>query len=127
VAAERRPPKRHPVSPLVASGRTDDGRGIDAVSSAPSHTYSRHVDLQHARDLSLSGADLMLLRAGLRAYLQDFEAHAAEDGHASHDLDEVATLRRAVGKLIWRLENAGAPPGAAVKHSKEAIEPLDGE
>ena len=89
--------------------------------------YGRQVDLQHGHDLSLSGRDLMLLRAGLRAYLQSFEAHAAEDGHASHDLSEVAALRRAVGELIWRLEEAGAPPGARVKHSKEAFEPSNSE
>jgi hypothetical protein len=78
-------------------------------------------------DLSLSGADLMLLRAGLRAYLQTFEAHTAEDAYASHDHDQVSGLRQTVGELMWRLENAGAPPRSRVVHSKVALEPLDGE
>ncbi|GAA2724629.1 hypothetical protein GCM10009866_18290 [Cellulomonas aerilata] len=67
----------------------------------------------------------MLLRSGLRAYLQQFEAHAAEDAYASHNPDQVSALRQTVGELIWRLEDAGAPPGARVVHSKEALEPLD--
>jgi len=73
--------------------------------------------------INLSGADLMLLRAGLRAYLRTFEAHAAEDDYDSHNHEQVAALRQTVGELIWRLEEAEAPPGARIEHSDEAIAP----
>ncbi len=66
----------------------------------------------------------MLLRAGLRAYLEQFAAHRALDGGASHPPKEWAALRRRVGELIWKLEVAGAPPGARIIHSDEAVDPL---
>ena len=64
----------------------------------------------------------MLLRAGLSAYLHAFEAHAAEDAHLTHDSDQVSSVRRTVGQLLWRLEEAGAQ-GASIQHSQEAVEP----
>lgn len=71
----------------------------------------------------MSGADLMLLRAGLRVYLHAFEAHAAEDAHLTHDSDQVSSVRRTVGQLLWRLEEAGATQGARLQHSQDAVEP----
>ena len=67
----------------------------------------------------------MLLRAGLRAYLQTFEAHAAEDDYGSHSHEQVSNLRQTVGKLMWRLEAADAPLGARIEHSDEAVPPSD--
>lgn len=75
------------------------------------------------RSLELSGYDLGLLRAGLRAYLHAFREHRYLDGGATHPEDEWRRFQRQVGELIWRLEEAGAPPGATLIHSEEAVDP----
>lgn len=93
----------------------------------PTTAYARPVGPDDRYVVQASGADLMLLRAGLRAYLQTFEAHAAADDYASHDHEQVSTVRQQVGELIGRLENAGAPPGARVEQGEEAVEPSDGD
>jgi len=73
--------------------------------------------------VDLAAEDLMLLRAGLRAYLDQFAAHGAEDAGASHPPQEWAALQRRLGNPIWTLEVAGAPPGARIVHSDEAVDP----
>lgn len=73
--------------------------------------------------VDLSAEDLMLLRAGLRAYLRQFASHREVDGGASHPPQEWAALQRCVGELIWKLEVAGAPPGARIDHSHKAVDP----
>ena len=62
----------------------------------PVGTWPCHVDPKQGHDLTLSDADLMLLRAGLRAYQRAFEAHAAEDSYTTHDQDQVSALRQTV-------------------------------
>lgn len=79
----------------------------------PAATYS----------VTLSGYDLMTLRAGLKAYLRAFAEHRELDGGATHPDDEWQRLQRHVGELIWRLEDAGAESGTLVNHSDEAVEP----
>ena len=75
------------------------------------------------RGVELSGYDLGLLRAGLRAYLQAFREHRDLDGGATHPEAEWRRLQRQVGELIWRLEDAGAPPGTTLMHSEDAVDP----
>ncbi len=73
--------------------------------------------------VDLAAEDLVLLRAGLQAYLERFAAHRAEDNGASHPPQEWVALQRRVGHLMWTLEVAGAPPGARITHSHEAVDP----
>ena len=80
-----------------------------------------HLDDQHS--MSLSGRELMMLRAGLKAYMNYFDAHRAEDAGASHPESQWVELQKDVGRLLWRLEEAGAGPQALVEHSPEAIDP----
>jgi len=72
--------------------------------------------------MSLSNRELMMLSAGLKAYLQIFAAHRAEDGGASHSEDELIAVANDVGRLLWRLEATMAGQ-AAVEHSPEAVDP----
>lgn len=74
-------------------------------------------------DVELTVRDVMMLGAGLRSYLLSWQQHVDEDGGAAHPEDENAEVHRQVGELIWRLECAGAPPGARIEHSAEAVEP----
>ena len=60
--------------------------------------------------VSLSGRELMLLTAGLKASLSVFAALGAEDAGAAHPDSEWFELRDQVGRLIWRLEEVGAGP-----------------
>jgi hypothetical protein len=78
-------------------------------------------DEQH--DLRLSTWEVMTLRAGLSAYLREFAAHRAEDDGASHPEAEWSDLKKHVGQLLWRLEEATKPPGAKIVHSEDAVEP----
>jgi hypothetical protein len=73
--------------------------------------------------MTLSSYDLIMLRAGLKAYLRAFAGHRNFDGGGTHPDDEWQQLQRRVGELIWRLEGAGAESGALVSHSDEAFEP----
>ena len=81
------------------------------------------MDLDETRDVALSGRDLMMLRAGLSAYLAAFKVHREIDGGASHPEDQWQQLQRQVGELIWRLEKAGVESGTRLIHSDEAVEP----
>ena len=54
------------------------------------------MDPKQGHDLTLSDADLMLLRSGLRGYLRAFEAHAAEDSYTTHDQEQMSALRQTV-------------------------------
>jgi len=74
--------------------------------------------------VALSGRDLGMLRAGLKAYLAAFKVHREIDGGASHPEDQWKELQRQVGELIWRLEKAGVEPGTRLIHSDEAVEPV---
>lgn len=76
---------------------------------------------QHS--MELTRRDLMLLQAGLKAYLSAFGAHRAEDAGASHPEGQWIELQDQVGRLLWRLEETGAGPGALVEHSLEAVNP----
>lgn len=67
----------------------------------------------------------MTLRVGLTSYLREFASHRAEDGGATHPEEEWQALKREVGQLLWKLEEAGAPPGASIVHSEEAVRPDD--
>ncbi len=78
------------------------------------------LDEQH---LLVSGRELMLLGAGLKAYLNVFDAHRLEDGGASHPDSQWTELQNTVGRLLWRLEAAAAGPHAQVEHSAEARDP----
>lgn len=74
-------------------------------------------------DITLSSDDLMAMRAGLTSYLQAYDEHRALDRGATHPDEERAQLRRHVGELIWRLENAEGKSGTVVAHSDEAVDP----
>lgn len=78
-------------------------------------------DDQHS--ISLTGRDIMLLSAGLKAYLQAFDAHRSEPAGASHTQMEWAALQNDVGRLLWRLEETAAGLEAKVEHSPEAVDP----
>lgn len=69
----------------------------------------------------------MMLGAGLRAYLSTFSQHREVDGGATHPDSEWQQLKRDIGELIWRLEEAGVEPGTRIVHSAEAVEPEDPE
>lgn len=71
----------------------------------------------------LTTGELMTLRAGLSAYLREFARHRAEDDGASHPEVEWEALKRQVGQLLWRLEEASLPPGSDIDHSDEAVRP----
>lgn len=79
------------------------------------------VDDEHL--VRLTTDDLMTLMAGLVAYLRDFSRHRAEDGGATHSEEEWEAMKRDVGRLLWRLEEAAAPPGAKIEHREEAVPP----
>ncbi|WP_225753362.1 hypothetical protein [Actinotalea sp. Marseille-Q4924] len=79
--------------------------------------------LDEAATITVTRAELMLLTAGLKAYLTAFAHHREEDGGASHPEAEWVELQRRTGELIWRLEEAGVPPGTRIIHSAEAVEP----
>lgn len=73
--------------------------------------------------MSLTGRELLVLRAGLKAYLKIFEAHRLEDAGVSHPEDQWIELQNTVGRLLWRLEEAAAGPQARIEHSAEARDP----
>jgi hypothetical protein len=81
------------------------------------------VRLDDEHLVPLTTSDLMTLRAGLTAYLREFARHRAEDGAASHPEEEWEAMKREVGQLLWRLEEAGLPPGSDIEHSDEAVRP----
>ncbi len=81
------------------------------------------MELDDQHTISLSNRELMMLRAGLKAYLTVFEAHRAEDAGATHPESEWLALRNHVGRLIWRLEELGAGDTSRVVHSREAVDP----
>lgn len=81
------------------------------------------MDLDVERDVTLTGRDLMLCRAGLSAYLKAFDEHRRIDGGRSHPDEQWQVLRRQVGELIWRLEEAGVEPGTRLQHSEDAVDP----
>ncbi|NUU18286.1 hypothetical protein HP550_13600 [Cellulomonas humilata] len=78
-------------------------------------------DAQHT--MTLTSRELMLLRAGLKAYLTSFDAHRARDGGQTHPESQWREVQRSVGVLIWRLEEAGVAPGTRLHHSAEAVDP----
>ena len=65
----------------------------------------------------------MTLRAGLSAYLREFARHRAEDDRGTHPEEEWEAMKREVGQLLWRLEEASLPPGSDIEHSEEAVRP----
>ena len=83
------------------------------------------VDLRDEHLVRLTSEDLMTLRGGLTSYLREFARHRAEDGGATHPEEEWQALKREVGQLLWKLEEAGAPPGERIVHSEEAVRPDD--
>lgn len=78
------------------------------------------MDLDEQHSMSFTGRDLLLLGAGLKAYLKAFEAHRWEDAGASHPEDQWVELQNTVGRLLWRLEEAAAGPQVCIEHSAEA-------
>lgn len=81
------------------------------------------MELHDEHLVPLTTADLMTLQAGLTAYLREFARHRAEDGGATHPEEEWQALKREVGQLLWRLEEAGVPRGWQIEHSDEAVPP----
>lgn len=81
------------------------------------------MDLSDEATITVTRGELMLLTAGLKAYLTAFARHREEDGGASHPGEEWVELQRRTGVLIWQLEEAGVPPGTRIIHSAEAVEP----
>jgi len=81
------------------------------------------MELDDQHRISLSNRELMMLGAGLKAYLSVFAAHRAEDAGTTHPESEWEELRNQVGRLIWRLEEVGAGPRSRVEHSPEAVNP----
>jgi hypothetical protein len=81
------------------------------------------METGETHSLELSSADLMTLRAGLRAYLREFARHRELDGGATHPEEEWQQVQRQVGELIWRLEEAGVSPDTMIVHSEEAVKP----
>lgn len=79
--------------------------------------------LDEAATITVTRGELMMLRAGLTAYLTAFGRHQGEDGGASHPEAEWLELQRRAGELIWRLEETGVRPGTRIIHSPEAVEP----
>ena len=71
----------------------------------------------------LTTRELLTLRAGLTAYLREFARHRAEDGGATHPEEEWEAMKREVGQLLWRLEEAAVPPDSDIEHSDEAVRP----
>jgi hypothetical protein len=83
------------------------------------------MDLHASRSVELPGYDLGLRRAGLRAYLREFDEDRQLDDGATHPEERWQRLQRDVGQLIWRLEEVGKPPGTTLIHSEEAVAPYD--
>jgi len=81
------------------------------------------VRLNDEHLVPLTTSDLMTLRAGLTAYLREFARHRAGDGGATHPQEEWEAMKREVGQLLWRLEEAALPPGSDIEHSDEAVRP----
>lgn len=73
--------------------------------------------------LSLNDDEAGTLMASLRRYLLHWERHVAEDEGRTHSLDQLETVRRDVGRLLYRLETARAPAGSRVQYSPDAIPP----
>lgn len=84
--------------------------------------YGHRMRLEDQHSLSLSQRELMMLGAGLKAYLQAFAAHREEDCGASHSEDEWKAIEKDVGRLLWRVEATMAGQ-ADVEHSPEAVDP----
>jgi hypothetical protein len=74
-------------------------------------------------EVTLSTHDIMMLGAGLTAYLREFAKHREQDGGESHPEHEWQALRNEVGQLIWRLEEATIPPGSDWIPSDDAVRP----
>ena len=81
------------------------------------------MELDDQHTISLSNRELMLLGAGLKAYLSVFAAHRAEDPGATHPESEWEELRNQVGRLICRFEEVGAGPRSLVEHTPDAVNP----
>jgi len=81
------------------------------------------MELDDQHTISLSNRELMMVGAGLKAYLTVFAAHRAEDAGATHPESEWLELQSQVGRLIWRLEEVGAGDRSLVVHSREAVDP----
>lgn len=79
------------------------------------------LDEQH--DVRLSTGDVLTVLGGLSSYLREFSAHRARDDGATHPEEEWQALRKQVGQLIWRLEEATKPAGASIEHSDDAVAP----
>ena len=81
------------------------------------------MDLDDQHSVLLTGRELLLLGAGLKAYLKAFDAHQLQDAGASHPESQWTELQNTVGRLLWRLEEAAAGPRARIEHSPEARDP----
>ena len=81
------------------------------------------MNLDDRHSMSLTGRELLVLGAGLKAYLKVFETHRLEDAEASHPEDQWIELQNTVGRLLWRLEETAAGPQARINHSAEARDP----
>lgn len=79
------------------------------------------IEDQHL--VPLTTGELMTLRAGLTAYLREFARHRADDVSATHPEEDWEAMKREVGQLLWRLEEASLPPGSDIEHSDEAVRP----
>jgi len=73
--------------------------------------------------VTLTYSEMTYVFVGLKAHLREFAAHRELDNGESHPESEWQELRSSVGELIWRLEEALAPPGALIEHSDEAVRP----
>ena len=79
--------------------------------------------LDDSVQLSVTFTEAMTLRSSLRRYIAYWMEHAAEDEYATHNEADVETIRIEAGRLIWRLEEATAIPGAKLTHSSDAVPP----
>jgi hypothetical protein len=77
------------------------------------------VDPGDQHQLTLSTDDIVTLRVGLHAYLRSWAEHRSADGGATHPEEEWQALKREVGQLLWRLEEAMG----SIVHSEEAVTP----
>ena len=86
--------------------------------------YDRAMDpMEEVTSITVTRGELMMLCAGLKAYLTAFRRHREEDDGASHPEAEWLELQRRTGELIWRLEEASVAPETRIIHSREAVEP----
>jgi hypothetical protein len=81
------------------------------------------MEADDEQSMVLSRRERILLQAGLKAYLVAFDAHRAVDSGASHSQSQWRELQEDIGRLLWRLEEAGTASQGHVEHSPEAVNP----